>query len=331
MKFELAVLLPTSKSETNHALRFGARTLCSQSRHTHKTRNYSQKALLCMRIAFPYTTRELEINVPWNWLKRKVLLFGSAPFLFKSLGLLYIKTLSRMLSHFAITGSPCEPHLPVLAAQDSQLNMFSRAQKDSPPSVIMRLGIWQQTCSLKSAMMFVLSLTFSLLMVKYSPGPPWTLRMVQNLTSLQTVSGVVALSALSLMCGSSTLMLRLTDTLSCLPAIESMSWKRNASTNNGWERWSMPPLLLLSATGGMANEATIFYKRLASCLATKWDQPYSPTMSWLHCRLTSLLRSAIQCIRGARSSCGHATKSPTPPMDLVNSELDFTWTHYSVL
>ena len=36
-----------------------------------------------------------------------------------------------------------------------------------------------------------------------------------------------------------------------------------------------------------------FYKRLASCLATKWDQPYSPTMSWLWCRVAfSLLRSA---------------------------------------
>ena len=66
--------------------------------------------------------------------------------------------------------------------------------------------------------------------------------------------------------------------------------------------------LVLSATGGKANGAITFYKRLASCLATKWDQPYGSTMSWLRCRLTfSLLRSAIQCIRRARSSCGHAT------------------------
>ena len=61
------------------------------------------------------------------------------------------------------------------------------------------------------------------------------------------------------------------------------------------------PLSLFSTTGGMANEATAFYKRLASCLATKWDQSYSSTMSWLRCRLTfSLLRSAIQCIHGAK-------------------------------
>ena len=90
------------------------------------------------------------------------------------------------------------------------------------------------------------------------------------------------------------------------------------------EHASFTPLVL-SVTGGMANEATAFYKKLACCLATKWEQPYSSTMSWLRCRLAfSLLRSAIQCIRGARSSCGHAAKSPTSPLDLVNSELNLT-------
>ena len=89
------------------------------------------------------------------------------------------------------------------------------------------------------------------------------------------------------------------------------------------EHASFTPLVL-TATGGMANGATVFYKMLASCMATKWDQPYSTTMSWLRCWLTfSLLRSAIQCIRGARSSCRHAAKLRTPPMDLVVSELDF--------
>ena len=95
------------------------------------------------------------------------------------------------------------------------------------------------------------------------------------------------------------------------------------------EHASFTPLVL-SATGGMANEATTFYKRLASCLANKWDQQYAPTMSWLRCRLVfSLLRSAIQCIRGARSSLGHATKIPAPPMDFVNSELTFILTLFS--
>ena len=37
--------------------------------------------------------------------------------------------------------------------------------------------------------------------------------------------------------------------------------------------------LVLSGTGGMGMEATIFYKRLASFLAMKWDQPYSTTVA----------------------------------------------------
>ena len=85
------------------------------------------------------------------------------------------------------------------------------------------------------------------------------------------------------------------------------------------EHSSFTPLVI-SATGGLANEASTFYKRLASMLATKWDHPYSTTLCWLRCRLAfSLLRSAIQSIRGARSSCGHAIRIPTA-VDLVNLE-----------
>ena len=84
--------------------------------------------------------------------------------------------------------------------------------------------------------------------------------------------------------------------------------------------------LVLSATGGLAREATIFYKGLASMLASKWDHTYSSTLCWLRCRLAfSLLRSSIQAIRGARSSCGYAIKTPTA-IDLVNSESHLTST-----
>ena len=51
------------------------------------------------------------------------------------------------------------------------------------------------------------------------------------------------------------------------------------------EHTSFTPLVL-SASGGMAWEATNFYKNLASKLAMKWNQSYSTTISWLHCRLT---------------------------------------------
>ena len=89
------------------------------------------------------------------------------------------------------------------------------------------------------------------------------------------------------------------------------------------EHASFTPLVF-SATGGMAKQSTTFYKRLASLLADKWDHTYSKTLYWLHCRLSfSLLRSAIQCIRGARSSCGHAIHSSSP-IDLVSTEAHFS-------
>lgn len=77
--------------------------------------------------------------------------------------------------------------------------------------------------------------------------------------------------------------------------------------------------LVFSATGGIGNEANAFYKRLASKLSSKWDDPYSSTLAWLRCRLSfSLLRSSIRCIRGARSQRGVPTKPL--PIDLMRAE-----------
>ncbi len=57
-------------------------------------------------------------------------------------------------------------------------------------------------------------------------------------------------------------------------------------------------------------------------LAEKRDQPYSNTLAWMRCKLSfALLRSAIQCIRGARSAGGRAFKhDDVPPIDLVVAE-----------
>ena len=89
------------------------------------------------------------------------------------------------------------------------------------------------------------------------------------------------------------------------------------------EHSSFTPLVL-AATGGLGIEATTFYKRLASKLSQKWDSPYSTTLCSLQCRLAfSLWSSSIQAIRGARSSCGHAVRSPGP-MDLITAELRIT-------
>ena len=38
--------------------------------------------------------------------------------------------------------------------------------------------------------------------------------------------------------------------------------------------------LVMSLTGGLGNAATVCYKRIPSLLSSKWDQPYSSTITW---------------------------------------------------
>ena len=89
------------------------------------------------------------------------------------------------------------------------------------------------------------------------------------------------------------------------------------------EHGSFTPLVF-SAVGGMGTAATVMYKRLASLLADKHAQSYPKTMSWIRCLLNfSLLRSAIMCIRGARSTSNRACHTAIlgeGQLDLVVSE-----------
>ena len=64
--------------------------------------------------------------------------------------------------------------------------------------------------------------------------------------------------------------------------------------------------LVFSTTGGMAREATTFYRRLAELKSTKNGKPYSSIMSWIRCNLCfSILRSSILCLRGSGSYFRH--------------------------
>ena len=84
------------------------------------------------------------------------------------------------------------------------------------------------------------------------------------------------------------------------------------------EHGSFSPLVF-STTGGMGPTATIVYKRLASMITKKHNKTYSKTIHWLRCRLSfSLLRSAIMCLRGSRSSLHH------PELSLQNIDLAIT-------
>ena len=70
--------------------------------------------------------------------------------------------------------------------------------------------------------------------------------------------------------------------------------------------------LVFSVSGGMARECSVFYKRLVSMVADKRGESYNETLRWLRCSLSfMLLRSSIQCIRGARSSQQRAIYQPT--------------------
>ena len=68
--------------------------------------------------------------------------------------------------------------------------------------------------------------------------------------------------------------------------------------------------LVFSASGGMAKLSSIFYKRLVTLLADKWEHSYTSNICWLCCRISfCLLHSAIRCIRGARSSINQPTSN----------------------
>ena len=60
------------------------------------------------------------------------------------------------------------------------------------------------------------------------------------------------------------------------------------------EHGSFSPLVF-STAGGMGPIATTVYKRIASLIADKRQEPYSTTLFWLRCKLSfSLLRSAFE-------------------------------------
>ena len=64
--------------------------------------------------------------------------------------------------------------------------------------------------------------------------------------------------------------------------------------------------LIFAATGGLGRAASVMYRRLASKLADKWNEPYGTVMGWLRCQISfSLTRSAIACLRSSRVSHCH--------------------------
>ncbi len=89
------------------------------------------------------------------------------------------------------------------------------------------------------------------------------------------------------------------------------------------EHSSFTPLVLL-VTGGMGVATSHSLLHTPKLITKMGHYLYSKTLCWLRCRLTfSLLRSAIQAIRGARFSVGHAGRSPIA-IDLISAESHLT-------
>ena len=60
--------------------------------------------------------------------------------------------------------------------------------------------------------------------------------------------------------------------------------------------------LIFTTSGGIAPEATVTFKRLASLIAEKKKETYSSVMGWIRCKISfCLLRSSLLCLRGSRS------------------------------
>ncbi len=60
--------------------------------------------------------------------------------------------------------------------------------------------------------------------------------------------------------------------------------------------------LVFSTSGGMGPSASVFFKRLASRLATKRNATYNTVLAWIRCKISfALTHSAILCLRGTRT------------------------------
>ena len=77
--------------------------------------------------------------------------------------------------------------------------------------------------------------------------------------------------------------------------------------------------LVFTTTGGLAPEAKLFIRRLASLIAAKTKQDYSRVMCNFRTRLSmDIMRSVLVAVRGVR---GKAKKAWTAPISSVDFNL----------
>ena len=67
------------------------------------------------------------------------------------------------------------------------------------------------------------------------------------------------------------------------------------------ENGSFTPLVF-GTNGGLGEECASFLSTLSQKIASKDDESYAHTITWIRTRLSfDILRAAIQCVRGSRT------------------------------
>ena len=78
--------------------------------------------------------------------------------------------------------------------------------------------------------------------------------------------------------------------------------------------------LIFSSSGGMGPSATVVFKLIATLISEKRGHPYCHVLYWIRVKLCFLLlRSAVMCLRGSRSSY-HRCNLTDPSIDLACAE-----------
>jgi len=79
--------------------------------------------------------------------------------------------------------------------------------------------------------------------------------------------------------------------------------------------------LIFTTTGGMGNECLSYHSRLAELIAIKKGEDYAKTISWIRARTSfALLRSALICLRGTRSTVRKSWDFRNIDIEIENTE-----------
>ena len=79
--------------------------------------------------------------------------------------------------------------------------------------------------------------------------------------------------------------------------------------------------LTFTTTGGMGKECFHFHRRLAELIAIKKGEDYAKTISWIQARTSfALLRSALNCLRGTRSTVRKSWDFRNTDIEIENTE-----------